>query len=85
MLFQVAFQLPLEYFLMGVVFQKEVFQATQFHHEKQGELLKVCDYWPFVHFDHFYRNKQYSQDSETTRTRTGSGLGLPGETAGRWL
>lgn len=53
-------QLPLEYFLMGVVFQKEVFQATQFHHEKQGELLKVCDYWPFVHFNHYLETRNSS-------------------------
>lgn len=38
--------MPLEYFLMEVVFQKEAFLSTQFHLVKLGELLKVCDYWP---------------------------------------
>lgn len=39
-------QLPLEYFLMEVVLQKEAFLSTQFHLVKLGDLLKICDYWP---------------------------------------
>ena len=46
-------QLPLEYFLMGVVFQKEAFLSIQSHLEKQDGLLKVCDYWPlFAQVNH---------------------------------